>query len=99
IWCEVLEVEVVGVHDNFFELGGHSLLAMLMISQVREELNVELGLRDIFTAPTVGELAVIIVQHIADQSEDGNINQMLKELDQLTDTETKILLDRNASKV
>jgi arthrofactin-type cyclic lipopeptide synthetase C len=62
VWAEVLQVEQVGRHDNFFELGGHSLLAMRMLSQVRQQLGVELALADLFANPELAAVANVLSQ-------------------------------------
>ncbi|MEN8774467.1 MAG: Pls/PosA family non-ribosomal peptide synthetase [Akkermansiaceae bacterium] len=44
--------------DDFFtELGGHSMLAAQMVTKVREDLHVDVALREVYKNPTLGELA------------------------------------------
>ena len=59
IWKEVLGVDEVGVEDNFFELGGDSLRVLKLLSKVRarDDLSIELKLRDVMAKPTIGELS------------------------------------------
>ncbi|MBA3774792.1 MAG: amino acid adenylation domain-containing protein, partial [Ramlibacter sp.] len=60
LWCELLQLERVGRHDDFFELGGHSLLAVRLVSRLRQELGVELGLGELFEHPVLWALAQTI---------------------------------------
>ncbi|NER61362.1 non-ribosomal peptide synthetase, partial [Pseudomonas sp. MAFF212428] len=50
IWQHVLGCEQVGLADSFFELGGHSLLATQVIVRLREQLGLEIPLKELFIA-------------------------------------------------
>ena len=105
ICVELLQVEKVGVYDSFFELGGHSLLATQFISHIREEFEVELPLRTLFESPTIAELGekILISPKISENEQapkiekedrgEDNIEQLLAEMDDLSDEEVKRLLE------
>ncbi|MCF6436731.1 condensation domain-containing protein [Pseudoalteromonas sp. MMG022] len=60
IWCELLDVNAVGVTDNFFELGGHSLLAMTLIAEIRSRFGVGIQIKSLLVSPTIAALAALI---------------------------------------
>jgi amino acid adenylation domain-containing protein len=57
IWIDLLNVQQVSVYDNFFELGGHSLLAMQAVSHIRQMLQVDVSIINLFELPTISGLA------------------------------------------
>lgn len=60
IWEEVLQISPVGKKHDFFRSGGHSLKATILISHIRKNWMVELGLAEIFKAPVLEDLALLI---------------------------------------
>jgi len=56
IWCETLNLDQVGMHDNFFKLGGNSLNSIQLVTRIRQELNLDLRVADIFIKPTIAKL-------------------------------------------
>ena len=57
LFAELLGRDRVGADDSFFDLGGHSLLATKLVAAVREQCNVDIGVREVFELGTVAELA------------------------------------------
>jgi acyl transferase domain-containing protein len=78
IWQELLGIRQVGIHDNFFDLDGHSLLATMMVSRVRKSFGVELHVSEIFKAPTIHELILIVSQRVVEQHDSQSIVQLEK---------------------
>jgi hypothetical protein len=60
LFATVLDLPDIGVTDNFFECGGHSLLATRLVNRIQSTLRCEVGVRDLFEAPSVAELAARI---------------------------------------
>jgi acyl carrier protein len=57
VWCEVLRLDEVGVDDNFFDLGGHSLLLVRAQAKLRETLDREVAIVEMFQYPTIRAMA------------------------------------------
>jgi amino acid adenylation domain-containing protein len=57
---EVLTNDSVVAEDNFFLAGGHSLLGMQLLVRLRSTFGVDLSLQQLFKAPTVKDLAVMV---------------------------------------
>lgn len=92
LWAALLNVPAVGVNDNFFELGGHSLLAVQLLSRVRQTHGVELSLEVVYSGEfTVAELAKAVELKEIEQA-GGDCQELLQELEGLSDEEVKALL-------
>lgn len=60
LWREILGVADVGPDDRFFDIGGHSLQVLQLHQQLRERLQVELPLLELFNRPTVRAIAALV---------------------------------------
>jgi FkbH-like protein len=92
LWAELLNIPAAGIHDSFFELGGHSLLAVQLLSRVRQIYGVDLSLEVVYNGEfTVAELAKAIELKEIEQS-GGDYQELLAELEGLTDEQVRAML-------
>ena len=95
IWADLLNLPAVGIHDNFFDLGGHSLLAVQLLSAVRQAFDADLSLEIVYSgAFTIEELAKAI--EVYQIQEAGEYEDLLKELEGLSDDEVQALLEQES---
>jgi len=72
IWQEVLGRERIGVTENFFELGGHSIMMIQTMSRMRNQLQVDIGMKDFFLSPTIEQLSLFIQKSAATPENPGD---------------------------
>ena len=73
IYCDILEIDKIGIYDNFFDMGGSSMLAATLLIPINAEYDLDLSLRDILSVPpTVSNVAALVREHesIAEQAMD-----------------------------
>lgn len=78
IWADILKVERVGRRSHFFELNGHSLLAVQVVARVREELEVEATLDDLFERPVLAAFVERMVDLRLEQFDEQDLTSALK---------------------
>lgn len=56
-----------GMDDNFFSIGGHSILAVRVLSEINNQYQLELSLKDLFEHATVSALSILVAEKVAFQ--------------------------------
>ncbi|KDN75929.1 beta-ketoacyl synthase N-terminal-like domain-containing protein [Streptomyces olindensis] len=60
IWCDILELDEVGVLDNFFEVGGYSMLMQLVRERIAQRIGVRPSLPELFIHSTIRACAAFL---------------------------------------
>jgi acyl carrier protein len=57
VWCEVLGYKEINKEDNFFDIGGTSIIAVDLQIAIKQALNINLDVVEIFSYPSISKLA------------------------------------------
>lgn len=64
ILCDTLQLAAVEPTATFWEIGGHSLLAIQVVTLLKQELGIELALKEFMRAGTVHDLVVQLASRL-----------------------------------
>jgi len=81
IWAGALDLEVVGVCDRFLDLGGTSLSATRIIAGVQAAFGVDIPLRSLLDAPTVADMAQVVIRALVAAATPEALARALAEAD------------------
>jgi myxalamid-type nonribosomal peptide synthetase MxaA len=74
IWRDILGVDAVAIGDSFFALGGHSLAAMRHMTRLRELLGLDLPVRALDQAPSLGAFASLLESRLLAELDEAGEN-------------------------
>jgi len=77
LWCELLDLDRVGIDDSFFDLGGNSLAVVRMAALGNSRLGREIPPVKVFQYPTIAQLCRFLDHGHADSSFVADAEQRL----------------------
>lgn len=87
VFGPLLGLDAPAADASFFRLGGTSLQAMQVLSRLRNQLQVDVDVRDLFQNPSVSELAAVLQRRYGVTEEAALDAQLAAELEGLSDDE------------
>lgn len=81
IWLKVLEVDIKSIYESFEEYGGNSIIAVHMYEAINNEYPGKIELSDIFTYPTIDQMAKELQKRIDENKSESSIDKILHMLE------------------
>jgi acyl carrier protein len=96
LWQEVLKFDKVSTDDNFLDLGGNSLLIIQLMAKIADVFYISLTFKEILsTKLTIAEQAGIIENALIGQTNAETLDELMKEVDNMSDEEVNELRKYN----
>ncbi|WP_347220316.1 amino acid adenylation domain-containing protein, partial [Chryseobacterium sp.] len=55
-----IDAEAISINDDFFRLGGDSIISIQLVGRIRQQLDVKLNVKEVFTSRTAAALSLLI---------------------------------------
>jgi acyl carrier protein len=93
IWSSFFNLDQIGIDDEFIDLGGHSLVATQILVRVQQAFDVKVSLKDMLTqGTTIRTLAKIVEEMLLSETNDNELEQLLLEMENLSESEIAAML-------
>ncbi|MCL6309469.1 condensation domain-containing protein [Pseudomonas syringae] len=92
IWQVLLNRKVIHRNDNFFRIGGHSLHAVKLSVMIREQLGVDISLRELFERATLSCISSLVTELQLSQFSTSDSVSFHTKLESLSESELFALL-------
>ena len=80
LWCELFNLNQIGIEDNFFSLGGHSLLLTKLLLDLKKFFDFELSPHHFLKSPTIASLAKLIENKTNDRQKANFLENFQKDI-------------------
>uniref|UniRef100_A0A914E139 Fatty acid synthase n=1 Tax=Acrobeloides nanus TaxID=290746 RepID=A0A914E139_9BILA len=74
LWEDILGAPTVGINDDFFMLGGDSIMLMQLTTRMRNEMNLNISVKDIFNHCSIKKLSALLLE----QNGEGLVKEQFK---------------------
>lgn len=98
IWERHLKVENISLFDNFFDIGGHSLLVVEIFNDLKNVVEKELTIVDLFNFPTIKGLATFLNNSTEGEIDINRINTRAEKRNRALELRKQKINLRNRSK-
>ncbi len=93
IWSGFFSFDQIGLDDDFIDLGGHSLVATQILVRAEEAFGVKISLKDMLTqGTTVRSLAAIVESSLLADTDEAELEALLRETEHMSEEEIEALL-------
>jgi amino acid adenylation domain-containing protein len=85
IWGQILVLNDISISDNFFDIGGNSLKGMLLVQEIKTQIDSEFSIVNLFEYSSITSQADFISKKIANYDSPSSASQSRRESSQVNE--------------